>query len=82
MGKDREGEPVKEMTPREILDAIDKALEETALRLATEKPRQVPRPSHSVKPAVRTAPMTPREILDAIDKALEETASRFADGKH
>jgi hypothetical protein len=69
---------VTELTPREILNAIDKALEETALRLAAEKPRQILRPSQSNKPAVRSREKTPREILDAIDKALEETARRFA----
>ena len=71
---------MREMTPREILDAIDSALEETARRLATEKPTQVLRPSQSDKPAVRSGQKTPREILDAIDKALEQTASRFAKG--
>jgi hypothetical protein len=34
MGSDRKGETVTEKTPREILDAIDKALEETARRFA------------------------------------------------
>jgi hypothetical protein len=70
---------VKELTPKEILDAIDKALEETAARLATDKPRRILRRLSSDKPAVRVGPKTPKEILDAIDKALEETASRFAD---
>jgi hypothetical protein len=32
MGDDRKGKTVTEKTPREILDAIDKALEETARR--------------------------------------------------
>jgi hypothetical protein len=82
MGKDRRGKTVKEMTPREILDAIDKSLEETALDLATLKLRPVqPRPQFN-KPIIRAEPMTPREILDAIDKSLEETARQFADGKH
>ena len=73
---------MKEMTPREILDAIDSALEETARRLATQKPRPLRRPPQTDKPAARTEERTPREILDAIDKALEETANRFVNGKH
>jgi chorismate mutase len=79
MGANRRGKTVKEMTPREILDAIDKALEQTAARLATEKPRHILRRPQSDKPATRVGPKTPKEILDAIDKALEETASQFAD---
>jgi hypothetical protein len=74
---------VTDKTPREILDAIDKALEETAARLATAKPMQpLPYRRQPDKPAVRSRPKTPREILDAIDKALEETARRFADHGH
>jgi hypothetical protein len=34
MGSDRKGKTVTEKTPRGILDAIDKALEETARRFA------------------------------------------------
>ena len=68
---------MREMTPREILDAVDRALEETSRRLAAEKPRDIPRTSEDRKPAARGRPMTPREILDAIDKALEETSRRF-----
>jgi len=69
---------VTEKTPRDILDAIDKALEETAARLAA-KPKPVLRQLPPHQPAVRARPKTPREILDAIDKALEETARQFAD---
>jgi Ni,Fe-hydrogenase III small subunit len=69
---------VTEKTPREILDAIDKALEETAARLAA-KPKRVLHQPQSDEPTVRGRPKTPREILDAVDKALEETARRFAD---
>jgi hypothetical protein len=79
MGNDRKGETVTEKTPREILDAIDKALEETAARLAAQKPGQIPLRPQFDKPMLRARPKTPREILDAIDKALEETARRFAD---
>jgi hypothetical protein len=82
MGDDRKGKTVTEKTPREILDAIDKALEETAARLTAAKPRQLlsrPRPD---KPTGHIRPKTPREILDAIDEALEETARRFGDRGH
>jgi hypothetical protein len=82
MGDDRKGPDRDEKTPREILDAIDKALEETAARLATAKPRRVLHRPQSDKPATRAKPKTPREILDAIDKALEETARQFADHGH
>jgi hypothetical protein len=85
MGNDRKDKAVTEKTPREILDAIDKALEETAARLAA-KPKPVLRQPQSSKPAVRARRKTPREILDAIDKSLmqstkvlEQTARRFAD---
>jgi predicted RNase H-like HicB family nuclease len=78
MGDDRKGKTVTGKTPREILEAIDKALEETAARLAA-KPKRLPRQPQSPKPTVRARPKTPKEILDAIDKALEETARRFAD---
>jgi len=79
MGHDRKGQTVTEKTPREILDAIDKALEETAARLAAAKPTQARQRPQSDKSASRGRPKTPREILDAVDKALEETARRFAD---
>ncbi len=68
-------------TPQEILDAIDKALKDTAARLAA-KPKPVLRERQLDQPTVRARPKTPREILDAIDKALEETAHRFADRRH
>ncbi len=65
-------------TPQEILDAIDKALKDTAVRLAA-KPKPALREPRFDQPTVRGRPKTPREILDAIDKALEETARRFTD---
>jgi len=70
------------MTPREILDAVDKALEETSRRLATKTPRDIPQLSEVGNAAVRGRPMTPREILEEIDKALEETSRRFVDNEH
>ena len=82
MGADRKRQTVTERTPREILDAIDKALEETAARLAATKPGQLQYRPQRDKSTVRARAKTPREILDAIDKALEETARRFADRGH
>jgi hypothetical protein len=78
VGDDRKGKTMTEKTPREILDAIDEALEETAARLAA-KPKSVLPQLQSGKPIARDRPKTPREILDAIDEALEETARQFAD---
>jgi len=82
MGEDRKGNTVREMTPREILDAIDRALEETSRQLAAQKPRQIPQPSQPDRSIARGRPMTPREILEAIDKALEETSRRFVNNEH
>jgi hypothetical protein len=65
------------MTPREILNAVDKALEETSRRLATKRPRDILQLSEGGNAAARGRPMTPREILDAVDNALEETSRRF-----
>jgi hypothetical protein len=78
VGDDRKGRTVIDKTPNEIVDAIDKALKETAARRAA-KPKPVPRERPLDQPPVRARPKSPREILDAIDKALEETARRFAD---
>jgi hypothetical protein len=72
---------VREMTPREILDAVDSALEETSRRLATKPPRDIPQLSEGGHAAVRGRPMTPREILEAIDEALEETSRRFVNNE-
>jgi Ni,Fe-hydrogenase III small subunit len=81
MGDDRKSKTMTEKTPREILDAIDKALKETAVRVAAAKPKRVPHPLRPDRP-VPTRPKTPREILDAIDEALAETARRLADRGH
>jgi hypothetical protein len=82
MGDDRKSKTMTEKTPREILDAIDKALKETAVRVAAAKPKRVPHPPQPDRPAAPARPKTPREILDAIDKALAETARQFADRGH
>jgi hypothetical protein len=82
MGDDRKSKTMTEKTPREILDAIDKALKETAVRVAAAKSKRVPHPPQPDRPAVPARPKTPREILDAIDKALAETARQFADRGH
>jgi hypothetical protein len=81
MGSDGKSKAVTDKSPREILDAIDKALEETAARL-TAKPKPVLYPPPSPPPAVPGRPKTSREILDAIDRALEETARRLADRRY
>jgi hypothetical protein len=81
MGEDRGGPTVREMTPREILDAVDRALDETSGRLAAQKPRDIPRLPEGGNAAPRGRPMTPREILEAIDNALEETSRRFANNE-
>ena len=49
-----------EKTPKEILDAIDKALEDTAARLAST-PKPVLRQPRIDKSTVRTRPKTPEE---------------------
>ena len=72
---------MREMTPREILDAVDKALEETSRRLATKTPTDIPQLSGRGNAAVRGRPMTPREILEAIDGAMEETSRRFVNNE-
>jgi len=81
MGGDGKGKTVMDKTPREILDAIDKALEETAARLAA-KAKPVLYPPPSPPPAIHRKPKTSREILDAIDRALEETARRLAERQY
>jgi hypothetical protein len=50
MGDDRKSEAVTELTPREILDAIDRALEKAARQFAKDKPEAGDRPSESDKP--------------------------------
>jgi hypothetical protein len=67
---------VKDMTPREILDAIRRGVEESARPFSGNAPQpesllQVTRPPRSIEQ------MTPREILDAIHRGLEETARQF-----
>jgi hypothetical protein len=73
---------VKEMSSREILDAIRKGVEESARRVAEQKSKHAAGAPLSGQPVRSIGEMTPREILDAIDKALEETARRFTDRRH
>jgi hypothetical protein len=73
-----------ERTPSEILDAIDKALEDaekTAARLDALKPTPRRHPIRSTEIATPRKPKTPEEILEAIDKALEETHRRLDDAE-
>jgi hypothetical protein len=75
-------------TSREILDAIDFALKETAARAAAGKlevvggmlsqPLRLP-PSTGRADHGEARPKSSREILDAIDKALKETRRRLAE---
>ncbi len=67
---------MNDMTPREILDAIDWALQETARQLAA-RPLGAPLVLHD-PPTKRMEEMTGREVLDAIDWALRETSRQFA----
>jgi hypothetical protein len=67
---------VTDKTPREIVDAIEKALKETAARLAA-KPKL--HPARSDQFVGHGRPNTSREILDAIDRSLKETHRRIAE---
>jgi hypothetical protein len=69
---------VKEMSPREILDAIRKGLEESARVAAEHKPERAAGPPQRGQPARSIDEMTAREILEAIDRGLDETSRRFA----
>jgi len=80
---------VIDKTSREILDAIDFAVKETAARAAAGKLDVVggmlgPQPAfhlpHSAEPQ-GPKPQSPREILDAIDRALRETRRLLAEAK-
>ena len=69
------------MTPREILDAIRRGIEESARPFSGNAPQPVPLPQIK-RPSRSVEQMTPREILDAIHRGLEETARQFvADGR-
>jgi hypothetical protein len=68
---------MKDMSSREILDAIRTGVEESARRLAERKARHAPPPLLQAQPTRSIAQMTPREILEAIDSGLEETSLRF-----
>jgi hypothetical protein len=68
---------VKEMSSREILDAIRRGVEESARLVAEHKPQHAIRPPLSEQPARSIGEMTPREILEAIDRGLEETSLHF-----
>jgi hypothetical protein len=79
---------MSDKTSREILDAINVALKETAARAAAGKldvvggmlspPLRLPL-SSGLAGRNQARPMSSREILDAIDKALKETRRRLAE---
>ena len=77
-GVDQRREAVKEMSSREILDAIRKGLEESARRAAEHKPERAAGPPPRGQPARSIGEMTAREILEAIDRGLEEVSRRLA----
>jgi hypothetical protein len=77
-GLDQRREAMKEMSSREILDAIRKGVEESARRAAEDERKHVAEPPLREPPARSIGEMTAREILEAIDKGLEETSLRFA----
>ncbi len=75
-------------TSREILDAIDFAVRETAVRATAGKldviagtlaPVLYRQPA--AQPAQGTRPLSSREILDAIDEALKETRRQLAEAE-
>jgi len=79
---------VTDKTSREILDAIDFAVKETAARAAAKKLEVVAgmlaRPLYlptSAMPEEAPKPKSSREILDAIDKALKDTRRQLAEAE-
>jgi hypothetical protein len=81
-----------DLTVREILDAFERALDETRRKIERGEMRQDGRldwPSYAgaeekvltveKKPAIND--MTARQILDAISRALDTVARRFAEQK-
>jgi DNA-binding FadR family transcriptional regulator len=68
---------VKEMSSREILDAIRRGVEESARRAAERKPEHTAGPPPRGQPARSISEMTAQEILEAIDRGLEETSRRI-----
>jgi len=68
---------VKEMSSREILDAIRKGVEESAGRAAEHEHKRVTEPLVREPSARSIGEMTAREIREAIDRGLEETSLRL-----
>jgi hypothetical protein len=87
MGKHWKGKTVTDKTSREILDAIDLAVKETAIRAASGNLEVVagmlgPRPAFRRRPSAGPdgpRPRSSREILDAIDRGLRETRRALAE---
>ena len=63
-----------DMTPRQILDAIDRALETAGRQARGQAREQTPSSLQIRRPAKPAEQMTPRELLDAMDRALENAA--------
>jgi hypothetical protein len=81
-----------DMTPRQILDAFQRGMEETWRKIDRGEIRGDGRaagplgvaadenvPTDEKRPAIND--MTPRQILDAMTRALDRVARRFADQK-
>jgi hypothetical protein len=75
---------VKEMSSREILDAIRRGVEESARRAAEHRPEHALRLPPQATPERSIGEMTAQEIRDAIDKGLEEISRRLLNdhGEH
>jgi hypothetical protein len=65
---------VIDLTPRQILDAFDRALDKAAQLAAARRLKPSPELDQKVRPVKHIGEMTPREILDAFDRGLEKAA--------
>jgi hypothetical protein len=80
-----------DLTPRQILDAFQRGMEETWRKIDRGEIRRDgrldwPRSAEAgeivaVEKRSEMGDMTPRQILDAIERALDTTARRFANRK-
>jgi hypothetical protein len=68
---------MKKMTPREMPDAIDCALEDASRIYSGAVQEREPLPAQIERAKVPIEQMTPRQIFDAIDEALAEASHRF-----
>jgi hypothetical protein len=80
VGDDRKGEVVTEMTPRQMLDAIDRAVKE-ARKYCGRKSEPAPPLVRIEYSQVPISQMTSRQILDEIGLAVAEASRRFSPRK-